>query len=494
MKKMAIKLTKEDQILLHDKTELYMSAIGLVKCRCDPAEVESCKLDFPNLLRKDHDGIDTPFVDDYIDFLEKTTGLSHDLCLSYLARSQITFVSPTLKESIKRSPVESVAERIKTITSLELDEFVYKLFKQVDVQPLHAVLDSLATAGNRLNKLGKIISDVRYYSRMNCQGLVSEEELVSKPSLDYVMDWISDRLYSPATTDEMMKYVIKNVSSGEHLLKLTSQYHTDPAQANGPVVNLCRDQDGTLRGKDYFKDCLDNFMPVLIQSAFHFDDLEAFKHLESLPGIAKYRGDGTVQKIANQVVGYYTAHAENNHGFDLKARWLLKEYGNPIQRYWNEISKCKAMESAFKDIKNSQEWSEVFAPEYLRLAPADFIDQLLTATRVSVLNANRFIFEMHQEGIDCNQGFLLSTVGRFQYEVQKNEPVDQAFMIRMCLADLKKPGRVGFLATLPVELIISHPRRDEMLKPLYELTGEPRFIKAMNLNMLGKVFGQEMGI
>jgi hypothetical protein len=64
----------------------------------------------------------------------------------------------------------------------------------------------------------------------------------------------------------------------------------------------------------------------------------------------------------------------------------------------------------------------------------------------------------------------------------------------MCLADIKKPGRIGFLATVPLELIIGHPRRDEMLKPLYELTGEPRFLKAMNLNMLGKVFGQDMGI
>jgi hypothetical protein len=491
---MAYNATQQEDELLYNSAELYLSVIGYYKDRCTPAEIESCLLDFPNLLRKDADGKGIAYKDDCVDFLVKSTGLSELLCNEYLAVRGIQFVPPNNPESLKRSPVENVAERIKNITNLELDEFSYKLFKQGDVQPLHAVLDNLAIAGNRLNKLGKLISDVRYYSRLNFKGLVSEDELVAKPSLDYVMDWMSERLYSPASTDEMMKYVIKNASSGDHLVRLTSQYRTDPGEVQGPVVNLCRDQDGTLRSKDYFKGCLDHFMPVLIQSAFHFDDLEAFKQLQSFPGIAKSGGDGAVQRIANKVVGYYKAYAKDNHQFDMKSRWLFKEYGNPILQYWNEISKCKAMESVVSDIKNDHKWSDVFVPEYLKLAPADFIDQLLTATKVSALNANRFIFEMHQAGIDCNQGFVLTTVGRFQYEVQKHEPVDHAFMIRMCLADIKKPGRIGFLATVPLELIIGHPSRDEMLKPLYELTGEPRLLKAMNLQMLGKVFGQDMGI
>jgi hypothetical protein len=491
---MAYNATQEEDELLYNSMELYLSVIDYYKDRCTPAAIESCRLDFPNLLRKDADGQGIAYKADCVDYLIKSTGLSGALCSEYLAVRGIQFVPPQNQESLKRSPVESVAERIKNITNLEFDEFSYKLFKQVDVKPLHAVLDSLAMAGNRLNKLGKLISDVRYYSRLNFQGLVSEDELVAKPSLDYVMDWISERLYSPASADEMMKYVIKNASSIDHLARLTSQYCTDPSQTQAPVVNLCREQDGTLRSKDYFKDRLDNFMPVLIQSAFHFDDLEAFKYLQSLPGIAKYRGDGTVQKIANHVVGYYKVYAEANPEFDMKSRWLFKEYGNPIRQYWNDIAQCKALESVVSDIKNDHKWSDIFVPEFLKLAPADFIDQLLTATKVSTLNANRFIFEMHQAGIDCNQGFILTTVGRFQYEVQKHEPVDHAFMIRMCLADLKKPGRIGFLATVPLELIIGHPRRDEMLKPLYELTGEPRLLKAMNLKMLGKMFGQELGI
>jgi hypothetical protein len=364
------------------------------------------------------------------------------------------------------------------------------LFKQGSTGPLHSFLAHLASKGKGFKTLGKTLNDVRHYTRLNFQGLFSEDELQAKSSSDYVMEWVSAGLFVPQTTDAMMDFVVNNISSVQHLARLTSMYRTDPNQLEEHrVVNICRDQDGNLRGFGYFKKTIGSFLSVLVQSALHFDDIEALKGLK---GISVLMDDVAIQKIARPIADYYTIYAEAHPEFDLKSRWFFKMYGNPISNYWSDISKCK--ELGFHDIKSEEVWSKMFRPELIRVAPPDFIHQLLDTVNVSVENANRFIYEMHKAGIDCYQGFLLTTVGRFQYETQKQDPVDHDFLIRMCLADIREPGRAGFLASVPVERIISHPRKDEMLKPLYELTGEPRFLKAMNLNMLGKVFGQDMGI
>lgn len=482
---------EEQEILLYNQTELYLSAIGVLSHRCDPAEVEACRQDFPNLMRKDDNGDDVAHLDDYLAFLEFSTGISHGECVDYLSRSQIQFQDISSKIPVKRSPIESLTTQLKNVTGLELDEFSYKLFKLGDTGHLHSFLAHLASKGKGFKTLGKTLNDVRHYTRLNFPGLVSEDELVATSSGDYVMEWVSAGLFVPETTDAMMDFVVNNVSSSQHLTRLTALYRTDLNQPGDiRVVNICRDQEGKLRGKDYFKKTLGSFLMVLAQSALHFDDLDALKNLKSMSTVLD---DAAIHKLARPIAAYYTIYAETHPEFDFKSRWLFKMYGNPIANYWSDIAQCKDL-SSFRDIKSAENWSKVFRPELIRVAPADFINQLLTTVKVSTSNANRFIHEMHKAGLDCYQGFLLTTVGRFQYETQKQDPVDHDFMIRMCLADIQELGRVGFLASVPVERIISHPRKDEMLKPLYELTGEPRLLKAMNIKMLGKVFGQDLGI
>jgi len=487
--------------VLHTQSQLYLAAIGLGSGVVDQEAVDNIKLDFPDLLRMDDRGNLIAHLEDYVDFLEKSSGFSHEFCVNYLQVSPVCFKSLEIRTPRKRGALEVAIELIKKSTGLELDEFSYSLFAKDDRSGVNLLIDHLMAEGRNMKQIFKALTDIRFHTKSMLPGLIADEKIDAAPITTYVLDLLALRLFNSKTTDACLDFVAVNVTSGEGLKYLLSKYITDPnlADENGQElnpdpVNLCRDQSGALRPLTVFKSTIKDIFPALIRSALHFDDVDAFKVLRSYQLFDKVSSDDFIEDTAEEIVSYYKKKASTNPEFDLSSRWLFKVYGNPIRNFWRAIDNSSQLRSSFCDIRKDDEWGLVFRPELIAKVPAEYIGRILEPKSTSTQNANIIIHEVHKQGIDCYGGFLLTALGRVLYEYHRHDPADYQHLIRMCLVDLKKAGNLGFLSTAPIKMLIEHPQRAEFLEPLYKLTGDQRLLPAMGIESRAKAFGQDLGL
>lgn len=487
--------------ILHTQSYLYLAAIGQGGEGLDQEAIDNIKSDFPDLLRMDGHGKMIAHLDDYVDFLEKSSGLSHEFCVNYLQVSPVSIESLSLRSPTKRSTLEASVDLIASSTGLELDEFSYSLFAKDERSGVNLLIDSLMADGKNMKQIFKTLTDIRFHTKSMLPGLIPDEKIDAAPITTYVLDLLAIRLFDNKTTDACLDFVAVNVTPGEGLKYLLSKYKTDPnlvdengQELNPDPVNLCRDQNGSLRPLTVYKNTIKDIFPALIRSALHFDDVDAFKALRSYQLFDKVSSDDFIEDTAEEIVSYYKKKASTDPEFDLSSRWLFKVYGNPIRNFWRAIDNSSQLRSAFCDIRKDADWGLVFRPELIAKVPAEYIGRILEPKSTSTQNANIIIHEMHKQGIDCYGGFLLTALGRVLYEYHRHDPVDYQHLIRMCLVDLKKAGNLGFLSTVPIKLLIEHPKSAEFLEPLYKLTGDQRLLPAMGIESRAKVFGQDLGL
>lgn len=487
--------------ILHTQSHLYLAAIGQGSGGVDQEAVDKIKLDFPDLLRMDDRGNLVAHLEDYVDFLEKSSGFSHDFCVNYLQVSPVCVNSLAIRSPKKRNTFEFSVDLVAVSTGLELDEFSYSLFAKDERSGVNLLIDRLIADGKNMKQIFKALTDIRFHTKSMLPGLIPDEKIDSAPIATYVLDLLALRLFDSRTSDACLDFVAVNVTPGEGLKYLLSKYRTDPnvvdengQELNHEPVNLCRDQNGALRPLTTYKNTIKDIFPSLIRSALHFDDVEAFKVLRSYQLFDKVSSDDFIEDTAEEITSYYKKKASTDPEFDLSSRWLFKVYGNPLRGFWRAIDNSSQLRSAFCDIRNEEDWGLIFRPELIAKVPSEYIGRILEPKSSSTQNANIIIHEMHKQGIDCYGGFLLTSLGRVLYEYHRHDPVDYQHLIRMCLVDLKKAGNLGFLSTAPIKLLIEHPKRAEFLEPLYKLTGDQRFLPAMGLETRAKVFGQDLGL
>ena len=491
---------------LYLQLELYLSVAGIGDRGLDQSLIDQCRAEYPNLVRQGPDDKSVTHREDLLVFLHQSTGVPLELCDSFITSCSVKFTDVSQIDQLREPemPFATLARVVKKLTGSELQDFGRKCFVDGDSVELQQLLDFLMERGKSWKEMSKVVNNTRRFTVQHFDDL-SLDDLKTKESSEYVIDWLIKALYTKSTTDQAMRFMVRNGTSGKHLKLLLDAYPTNPMTppAFAPKdrtyapVSLNRDQDGKLRNLDFFgKVPFSEMTDALIRSALHFDDYHALDHIKKIaPSLVL--SDSHIAKIAKDVLAYMTEYQTVNPKFSLNDRWIRKAYGGTLKEYWDFLVSCDEFKRPkVKRLDMSPEWGAMFRPELLGKAPAEFIYRLATTKALNADAVNQFIVHMHKAGFDCYQGFQLMTLDRLQFEEQKNDPVDYKFMVKQCLRNLKQPGFLGILSTAPMAVLVDSPKpqHDPVLQALYDLTEEQKYVEAMSVHGRGKAFIQELGI
>lgn len=507
-------MTQDYEQRLYLQFELYLSVAGIADRGLDQCLIDQCRAEYPNLVRQGADDKLVTHREDLLVFFHQSTGLPLELCDGFITSCRIKFTEScpvkftevSLVDQLREPemPFATLARVVKKLTGSELHDFGRKIFVDGQNEELQQLLDFLMERGKSSKDMSKVVNNTRRFTVQHFDDL-SLEDLKAKESSDYVIDWLIQALYTKATTDQAMRFLVRNGTSGKHLSRILDAYPTNPMAppAFAPKgrtyspVSLNRDQDGKLRNLDFFgKVPFSEFTDALIRSALHFDDYQAVDHIKKIaPSLLL--NDTHIEKIAKDVLGYMTEYQAVNPKFSLNGRWIKKAYGGTLKDYWDFLTSCDELKRPkTKRLETIESWGTIFRPELLRQAPAEFIYRLATTKALNADVVNQFIAHMHKAGIDSYRGFLLMTLDRLQFEEQKDDPVDYKYLVKQCLRNHKKPGFMGILCTAPMSFLVDSqkPQHDPMLQTLYDLTDDQKYLEAMSVHGRGKAFIIELGV
>lgn len=499
-------MTSDHEQRLYLQLELYLSVAGIGDRGLEQCLIDQCRAEYPTLVRQGADDKPVTHREDLLVFLHQSTGVPLELCDGFITSCPVKFTEVSRVDQLREPemPFATLARVVKKLTGSELQDFGRKAFVDGDNAELQQLLDFLMERGKSWKEMSKVVNNTRRFTAQHFDD-VSIDDLKAKESSEYVIDWLIQALYTKATTDQAMRFLVRNGTSGKHLSRILDAYPTNPMDppAFAPKdrtyapVSLIRDQDGKLRNLDFFgKVPFSELTDALIRSALHFDDYHALDHIRKIaPSLLL--SDDHVGKIANDVLRYMTEYQAVNPKFSLNDRWIKKAFGGTLKGYWDFLASCDELKRLkAKRLDMSPKWGAIFRPDLLSKAPAEFIHRLATTKALNADAVNQFIAHMHKAGIDCYQGFQLMTLDRLQYEDQKNDPVDYKFMVKQCLRNLKQPGFLGILSTAPMAVLVDSPKpqHDPVLQALYDLTEAQKYVEAMSVHGRGKAFIQELGV
>lgn len=499
-------MTTDHEQRLYLQLEIYLSVAGIGDRGLDQWIIDQCQAEYPNLVRQGPDDKPVTHREDLLVFFHQSTGVPLDLCDSFITSCPVKFTEVSRVDELRSPdmPFATLARVVKRLTGSELHDFGRKVFVDGDVKGLQQLLDFLMEQGKSWKEMSKVVNNTRRFTAQYFED-VSLDDLKAKESSEYVTDWLIQALYTKATTDQAMRFLVRNGTSGKHLSRILDAFPTNPMiqPAFAPKdityvpVSLNRDQDGKLRNLDFFgKVPFSELIDSLIRSALHFDDYHAIDHIKKIAPTL-HLSDSHIATIAKDVLRYMTEYQVVNPKFSLNDRWIKKAYGGTLKEYWDFLASCDEFKKPkAKRLDMCPEWGAMFRPNLLGKAPAEFIHKLVTTKDLNAGAVNQFIAQMHKAGIDCYEGFLLITLDRLQFEEQKHDPVDHKFMVKQCLRNLKQPGFLGILSAAPMAVLVDghKPHNDPVLQALYDLTNDQKYVEAMSVHGRGRAFIQELGV
>lgn len=498
-------MTPDQEQKLYTQLELYLSVADIGDRGFDQCVIDQCRAEYPNLVRLGPEGKPVTHLDDLLAFLHQSTGVPLELCHAFTVSCAVRFSEVSQVDQLREPelPFATLARLVKRITGSDLEDVGKQAFIDGKVEQLHQLLGFLMDRGKTWKEISKVVNNVRRFTAQHVDGLGGDDTRV-KDSGEYVVDWLIQALYTRETTDQAMRFMARNGTSGKHLELILEAYPTNPmapppfAPKDGSYVpvQLMRDREGKLRSLESFgKIHIPEIADTLVRSALHFDDYLAIDHIRKIAP-ALQLSDDHVRTIAQDVLRYMAEYQAVNPDFSLNGRWIKKAYGGTLKSYWEHLASCNELKRPIvKHLEMSHQWSEIFRPDLLVKAPAEFISRLTSQKGLSVSAVNQFITQMHRSGIDCYQGFLLSTLDRLQYEEQKDDPVDYRYLVKQCIRNQQKAGFMGLLTIAPIEIVISSVKQpDAILEALYDLTADKRYAEAMSVHGRGRAFIQELGI